>query len=56
MDLKTTGSIGAIIGVTIPGFSQQWGWNGVFIFLGSMTLIAGIILLPKWNALPTEKT
>jgi len=47
------GSIGAILGGTLPGFfNQRWGWNGVFIFLGVMCIIAGLILLPRWNALP----
>jgi OPA family sugar phosphate sensor protein UhpC-like MFS transporter len=47
------GSIGAILGGTLPGFfNQRWGWGGVFIFLGAMCFLAGLILLPHWNALP----
>jgi OPA family sugar phosphate sensor protein UhpC-like MFS transporter len=47
------GSIGAILGGTLPGFfNQRWGWGGVFIFLGAMCFLAGLILLPRWNALP----
>jgi MFS transporter, OPA family, glycerol-3-phosphate transporter len=47
------GSIGAILGGTLPGFfNQRWGWGGVFMFLGVMSFIAGLILLPRWNALP----
>ena len=47
------GSIGAIVGGTVPGFFQkQWGWQGIFSFLAGATLIAALILLPKWNALP----
>ncbi|MDQ3439536.1 MAG: MFS transporter [Planctomycetota bacterium] len=47
------GSIGAILGGTLPGFfNQRWGWGGVFTFLGIMSFVAGLILLPKWNALP----
>jgi MFS transporter, OPA family, glycerol-3-phosphate transporter len=47
------GSIGAILGGTLPGFfNQRWGWGGVFTFLGLMAFAAGVILLPKWNALP----
>jgi len=47
------GSVGAIIGGTIPGFFKDtWGWDGVFIFLSASVLIAGLLMLPKWNALP----
>ncbi len=47
------GSIGAIIGGTIPGFfKESWGWNGVFIFLSASVLIGSLIMMPKWNALP----
>lgn len=52
--INGAGSVGAIIGGTIPGFfAAQWGWNGVFMFLASMVLLAGVILLPKWNTLPS---
>lgn len=52
--INGAGSVGAILGGTIPGFfADRWGWNGVFTLLGSMALIAAIILLPKWNAMPT---
>jgi OPA family sugar phosphate sensor protein UhpC-like MFS transporter len=48
-----TGSVGAIVGGTIPGFfHDQWGWSGVFAFLGTAVLIAALMLLPKWNAVP----
>ena len=47
------GSIGAVVGGTIPGFfKDSWGWDGVFIFLSASILIAGILMIPKWNALP----
>ena len=47
------GSIGAILGGTLPGFfNERWGWGGVFMFLGAMCFLAGLILLPRWNALP----
>lgn len=47
------GSLGAIVGGTIPGFfHEQWGWNGVFVFLGGAVLLAALLLLPKWNAVP----
>jgi len=47
------GSIGAIVGGTIPGFFQkQWGWHGVFTLLAGAAVLAALLLLPKWNALP----
>jgi len=47
------GSIGAVVGVTIPGFfKESWGWEGVFTFLAVSVLIAGLLMIPKWNALP----
>ncbi len=50
------GSIGAIIGGTIPGYlNERWGWSGVFNFLGGMVLLAAILLLPQWNRLPVSK-
>ena len=49
------GSIGAIIGGTIPGlFHQRWGWNGVLVLLAASCFIAACLLLPKWNALPAS--
>ena len=49
------GSIGAFVGGTIPGFfKDSWGWNGVFTFLAVSILLAALILLPRWNALPTK--
>ncbi len=47
------GSIGAVVGGTIPGFFKEtWGWDGVFTFLAVSVLIGALIMLPKWNALP----
>ncbi len=47
------GSIGAIAGGMIPGyFHDSWGWDGVFLFLAGSILIAGLLMIPKWNALP----
>jgi len=49
------GSVGAIVGGTLPGvIHQEWGWQGVFTVLGGAVLLAALLLLPKWNALPTE--
>jgi OPA family sugar phosphate sensor protein UhpC-like MFS transporter len=51
--VNSMGSIGAIAGGTIPGlFKESWGWDGIFMFLGALVLIAGLIMIPKWNALP----
>ncbi|MEO8233625.1 MAG: MFS transporter [Ignavibacteriota bacterium] len=47
------GSVGAIAGGTIPGlFKDSWGWEGVFVFLAASVLIAGLLMIPKWNAFP----
>ncbi|MCF6270808.1 MAG: MFS transporter [Melioribacteraceae bacterium] len=47
------GSIGAIVGGTIPGFFKvTWGWDGVFILMAGSVLIAGLLMVAKWNALP----
>ena len=47
------GSVGAIAGGTIPGFfKESWGWEGVFAFLAAFVLIAGLLMMSKWNALP----
>jgi MFS transporter, OPA family, glycerol-3-phosphate transporter len=49
------GSVGAIVGGTIPGFFQkQWGWHGVFTSLAAAVILAALLLLPKWNALPSQ--
>jgi len=47
------GSIGAIVGGTLPGFfHERWGWNGVFVSLAAALIVSGLLLLPFWNALP----
>ena len=47
------GSIGAIVGGTLPGFvEKKWGWDGVFTLLAASVFVAALLLLPKWNALP----
>ena len=52
-----SGSIGQIIGPAIPGLvPATWGWGGVFGIVGGMVLIAGLVLVPKWNALPAPTT
>ncbi|HTL30753.1 MAG TPA: MFS transporter, partial [Tepidisphaeraceae bacterium] len=51
--INAVGSIGGMLGGSIPGLvNQKWGWSGVFGFLGGMTFLAGLILLPRWNATP----
>ncbi|MGY8787755.1 MAG: MFS transporter [Fidelibacterota bacterium] len=49
------GSIGAVVGGTIPGFfKDSWGWDGVFTLMAGSVLIAGILMITKWNALPNK--
>lgn len=52
------GSLGAILGLTLPGLLVAYLgpgvyiWNYIFVGLSAAAFIAGCILLPKWNALP----
>lgn len=49
------GSMGAIFGGALPGLvAKAWGWGALFSALGLSVLVAGLLLLPKWNALPPE--
>ncbi|HEY1377586.1 MAG TPA: MFS transporter [Gemmataceae bacterium] len=50
------GSVGAVFGMMLPGFSSRlgWGWGQEFLLLAGMVLLAGLILLPRWNALPVQ--
>jgi MFS transporter, OPA family, glycerol-3-phosphate transporter len=49
------GSLGAIVGGVAPGFFQEkWGWQGVFTFLAMTLLLAVILLIPQWNAVPAS--
>ncbi len=51
------GSLGAILGGSLPGkIADTWGWNPLFIILAVTVGLAGLILLPKWNALPATST
>jgi len=46
------GSIGAMLGGSLPGNAETWGWDPIFIGLAVSVGLAGLILLPRWNALP----
>src|SRR4051812_44375871 len=52
------GSIGQIIGVTLPGWigkiigSGHDIWNPIFFGLGVSLAVAGLSLIPQWNRLP----
>lgn len=54
------GSIGQIIGVTLPGWiGQVLGqgqeiWNPIFLGLGVSLAVAGLLLAPQWNRVPEE--
>ena len=55
--VNCAGSLGAIVGGTLPGLvHRQWGWQGVFTFLAASVIVAGCLLLPKWNAVPRESS
>jgi len=52
------GSIGQIIGVTLPGWIEKIVgrghdiWNPIFFGLGVSLAVAGLALIPKWNRVP----
>jgi OPA family glycerol-3-phosphate transporter-like MFS transporter len=52
------GSVGQIIGVTLPGWAGHFVgeghniWNAIFLWLGIALAVAGFMLLPQWNRLP----
>ena len=47
------GSTGQILGLALPGIiSVKYGWNVLFVGLAIGTLVAALILLPKWNSVP----
>jgi sugar phosphate permease len=51
--INGSGSIGAIVGGTLPGLVlEQMGWDGLFQLLAGTLVLAGLLLLPKWNAMP----
>ncbi len=48
------GSVGAVIGMTIPAYlHKNYGWGWVFGLLAGCSLMAALLLLPQWNTLPT---
>ena len=50
-----SGSIGQILGMSLPGvISVAFGWEVLFTTFGIAALIGALILLPKWNAVPSE--
>jgi OPA family sugar phosphate sensor protein UhpC-like MFS transporter len=48
------GSVGAIFGggTVAAWVVETWGWNVLFVVLGSLVCLGGVILIPKWHALP----
>jgi OPA family sugar phosphate sensor protein UhpC-like MFS transporter len=57
--INACGSVGAIVGGTLPGWikrvapegSDLWSW--VFYGLGAALLLAALLLVPQWNRLPS---
>jgi sugar phosphate permease len=56
--INGSGSLGAVLGLTIPGWIQhvigkdQDIWKPIFFTLGTALLLAGLLLLPQWHRLP----
>ena len=49
------GSVGAILGGTLPGLVQDqwgWGWDEIFTLCSAFSVTAALLLLPTWNKLP----
>ncbi len=47
------GSAGQIFGAALPGIVPlAWGWDNIFAILAGAVIFAGLVLLPKWNAMP----
>jgi sugar phosphate permease len=47
------GSVGAVAGGTLPGLlHDRLGWDGLFQICAGTLVLAGALLLPKWNARP----
>ncbi len=52
------GSMGQIIGVTLPGWADKLVgqghdiWNPIFLWLGVALALGGMLMLPQWNRLP----
>lgn len=54
--INALGSVGGMLGASLPGFmNQRWGWGGVFGLMGAAAFTAGLVLLPRWNALPSRR-
>ena len=54
--INGVGSAGAVLGGSLPGvISQRWGWDPLFYALGACVLVAALLLLPKWNAVPAKE-
>jgi OPA family sugar phosphate sensor protein UhpC-like MFS transporter len=56
------GSVGQIIGVTLPGWADkllgqgQDIWNPIFLWLGVALALGGLLMAPQWNRLPPTAT
>jgi sugar phosphate permease len=51
------GSISAIFGGVGVGYiAQRYNWDVLLTVFAFMTLLAGLLLLPKWHTVPTAET
>jgi len=51
------GAISAIFGGVGVGYiAQLYSWDVLLTIFASMTLLAGLLLLPKWHTVPTAET
>jgi sugar phosphate permease len=51
------GAISAIFGGVGVGYiAQLYSWDVLLTVFAAMTLLAGLLLLPKWHTVPTAET
>ena len=56
--INGVGSLGAIVGGTLPGFVKQLTgsattpWNSIFLALAGGLVLAAVCVVPQWNRLP----
>lgn len=57
--INGVGSLGAIVGGTLPGFVKQLTgsattpWNSIFLTLAGGLVLAAVCVVPQWNRLPS---
>lgn len=54
--INGSGGIGAVLGASLLGvISQRCGWGPIFYAFGAAVVISAVLLIPKWNAVPSHE-